>query len=151
MVWLTAAFATAAGAGGGALAYRRAPRYERGLLLGAMCGVNLGTFAFPFVEAVWGAEGLRLAALYDVPNALVVFGAAAAVFAAEQREARREAGRGAHTTAACTTAVVGDGREQARRGRVRVSQRLDVRGSVEQQPKGRSRSVPLRERGLVRG
>ena len=94
LVWLTAAFATAAVAGGGALAYRRAPRYERGLLLGAMCGVNLGTFAFPFVEAVWGAEGLRLAALYDVPNALAVFGAAAAVFAAEQREARREA-RGA--------------------------------------------------------
>ena len=94
LVWLTAAFATAAVAGGGALAYRRAPRYERGLLLGAMCGANLGTFAFPFVEAVWGAEGLRLAALYDVPNALVVFGAAAAVFAAEQREARREA-RGA--------------------------------------------------------
>ena len=106
LVWLTAAFATAAVAGGGALAYRRAPRYERGLLLGAMCGVNLGTFAFPFVEAVWGAEGLRLAALYDVPNALVVFGAAAAVFAAEQREARREARarRRGTTTAACTTA-----------------------------------------------
>ena len=94
LVWLTAAFATAAVAGGGALVYRRAPRYERGLLVGATCGANLGTFAFPFVEAVWGAEGLRLAALYDVPNALVVFGAAAAVFAAEQREARREA-RGA--------------------------------------------------------
>jgi predicted permease len=94
LVWLTAAFATAAVACGGALVYRRAPRYERGLLLGAMCGANLGTFAFPFVEAVWGAEGLRLAALYDVPNALVVFGAAAAVFAAEQREAKREA-RGA--------------------------------------------------------
>lgn len=94
LVWLTAAFATAAVACGGALVYRRAPRYERGLLLGAMCGANLGTFAFPFVEAVWGAEGLRLAALYDVPNALVVFGAAAAVFASEQREAKREA-RGA--------------------------------------------------------
>ena len=70
-----------------------------------MCGVNLGTFAFPFVEA-WGRGGLRLAALYDVPNALVVFGAAAAVFAAEQREARREraARRRGTTTAACTTA-----------------------------------------------
>ena len=34
---------------------------------------------------IWGADGLRLAALYDIPNAIIVFGVSAAIFAAEQR------------------------------------------------------------------
>ena len=87
LVWLTAVFATLVVAGGGSLVYNRTPSYEKGLLTGALCGSNLGTFAYPFVEAVWGVEGLRLAALYDVPNAAVVFGLGAYVFAKEQRNA----------------------------------------------------------------
>ena len=91
LVWLVSIFATAFVASLGFLVYRRRPSYERGLLVGSLCGVNLGTFAYPFVEAVWGADGLRLAALYDIPNALIVFGVSAAVFAAEQRETQRRA------------------------------------------------------------
>jgi hypothetical protein len=41
--------------------------------------------ARPHTEAIWGADGLRLAALYDIPNAIIVFGVSAAIFAAEQR------------------------------------------------------------------
>ena len=53
--------------------------------------LRVGTFAYPFLEAVWGADGLRLAALYDIPNGLVVFGLAAGVFAAEQRNTLKQA------------------------------------------------------------
>ena len=91
VVFLTSILASALVTGGACLLYRRRPSYERGLMVGAMTGVNLGTFAYPFVEAVWGAEGLRLAALYDIPNALVVFGVAAAIFAAEERNTIRDA------------------------------------------------------------
>ena len=36
------------------------------------------------------AEGLRLAALFDIPNAILVFGLGAAIFAAEQRNTSSE-------------------------------------------------------------
>ena len=91
LVWLTATFASAFVAGIVWFVYRRRPSYERGLLVGSACGVNLGTFAYPFVEAVWGPAGLRLAALYDIPNAIVVFAVSGAVFAIEQRNTQREA------------------------------------------------------------
>ena len=91
LVWLTATFASAFVAGIAWFVYRRRPSYERGLLVGSACGVNLGTFAYPFVEAVWGPAGLRLAALYDIPNAIVVFAVSGAVFAIEQRNTQREA------------------------------------------------------------
>lgn len=67
LVFLIAILASAIVAGGSYLLYRRRPSYERGLLVGCATGVNLGTFAYPFLEAVWGPEGLRLAALYDSP------------------------------------------------------------------------------------
>lgn len=91
LVFATAVLASAAVTGGAFLVYRDRPSYDRGLLLGCLTGVNLGTFAYPFLEAVWGAQGLRLAALYDIPNGLVVFGVAAGIFAAEQRNSAREA------------------------------------------------------------
>ena len=91
LVWLTATFASAFVAGIAWFVYRRRPSYERGLLVGSACGVNLGTFAYPFVEAVWGRPRCCLAALYDIPNAIVVFAVSGAVFAIEQRNTQREA------------------------------------------------------------
>ena len=91
LVMLCSVFATVLVAGAGALVYRRTPAYEKGLLTGALCGANVSTFALPFVEAVWGMEGLRLAALFDVPNLVVVFALGAAVFAFHQRKARLHA------------------------------------------------------------
>mmetsp|Transcript_12765 Transcript_12765/g.54027 ORF Transcript_12765/g.54027 Transcript_12765/m.54027 type:complete len:469 (+) Transcript_12765:2092-3498(+) len=61
-------------------AYRLRPNKERALLIGSSTGVNLGTFAYPFIEALWGFEGLRIAALYDIPNGILVFGFAYALF-----------------------------------------------------------------------
>jgi hypothetical protein len=91
LVFMIAVLASAIVAGGSYLLHRRKPSYERGLLVGCATGVNLGTFAYPFLEAVWGPEGLRLAALYDIPNALIVFGVASAIFATEERNTRMEA------------------------------------------------------------
>lgn len=91
LVFGTAIVASAAVMGGAYVMYRKRPSYERGLLLGCLTGVNLGTFAYPFLEAVWGADGLRLAALYDIPNGIIVFGVAAGIFAAEQRNTTKEA------------------------------------------------------------
>jgi predicted permease len=91
LVFMIVVLASAIVAGGSYLLHRRKPSYERGLLVGCATGVNLGTFAYPFLEAVWGPEGLRLAALYDIPNALIVFGVASAIFATEERNTRMEA------------------------------------------------------------
>ncbi len=47
---------------------------EKGLLLMAMGGFNIGLFAFPIVEAVWGARGLQYIAMFDIGNALIILG-----------------------------------------------------------------------------
>ena len=53
--------------------------------------MNLGMFAYPFVEAIWGLPGLALCAMWDAPNAVVVFGLAK-LFAADSRKRRRAEG-----------------------------------------------------------
>lgn len=37
-------------------------------------GYNVGLFAFPLVEALWGAEGLIYFGMFDVGNSIIVFG-----------------------------------------------------------------------------
>ena len=52
------------------LAFRgkgRAPK-EIALLAGSCVGVNLGTFCYPLVEAVWGMDGLTRVVLFDAVN-----------------------------------------------------------------------------------
>lgn len=47
---------------------------DKGLLLMAIGGFNIGLFAFPLVEGIWGAKGLQYIAMFDIGNALVVLG-----------------------------------------------------------------------------
>jgi len=68
------------------LVFRGRGRLERNQLVGTMAGVNLGTFAYPFMETIWGNQGLQLAALFDIPNGVTVFGIVTAFFAATQSE-----------------------------------------------------------------
>lgn len=54
-----------------------------------MCapGFNVGLFAYPLVEALWGEKGLQHFAMFDMGNAILVFGVCyilASWFAAEQ-------------------------------------------------------------------
>ena len=52
------------------LAFRGTGRSAKdtALLAGSCVGVNLGTFAYPLVEAVWGREGLTRLVLFDAVN-----------------------------------------------------------------------------------
>lgn len=75
---------------------RVSKRADRALLSGIPLGANLGLFAYPLVEAVFGPEGLAIAALFDVPNSLAVFGLAQAVFVTGRKTPASEGGRREH-------------------------------------------------------
>ncbi len=46
------------------------------LLQIALLGYNIGLFAYPIIEAIYGTEGLSYAIIIDLGNALVIFGLA---------------------------------------------------------------------------
>jgi len=46
----------------------------KGMLLMMLPGMNVGLFAFPLVEGIWGAEGIKYFALLDSGNAIIIFG-----------------------------------------------------------------------------
>ena len=48
--------------------FGKRPGPEAALLAGSAVGCNLGLFAYPFSEAVWGAMGLATAVVYDLMN-----------------------------------------------------------------------------------
>nr|MDO8085467.1 AEC family transporter [Candidatus Sigynarchaeum springense] len=45
----------------------------RGQYIMMSLGYNVGNFAFPLIQGVYGDEGLKYAAMYDVGNAMVIF------------------------------------------------------------------------------
>ena len=49
---------------------------HKGLLISSCLGFNIGLFAYPFIQAMWGDEGLLYLAIFDLGNAFVIFGAA---------------------------------------------------------------------------
>jgi malate permease and related proteins len=48
---------------------------HKGLLMASCMGFNIGLFAYPFVQAMWGNKGLLYIAIFDLGNAFMVFGA----------------------------------------------------------------------------
>lgn len=52
--------------------FRKEERSKRGLLSMALPGLNIGLFAFPLVEALWGQEGLKYIAMFDMGNSVIV-------------------------------------------------------------------------------
>ncbi|WP_353893054.1 hypothetical protein PRVXH_002459 [Proteinivorax hydrogeniformans] len=40
----------------------------------SLLGFNIGQFAYPFIERMWGAEGLSYLIMFDIGNAIIVFG-----------------------------------------------------------------------------
>lgn len=56
------------------LLFRRADSDRRGILMMCAMGFNIGLFAFPLVEGVWGAEGLAYLSMFDLGNAVIMFG-----------------------------------------------------------------------------
>lgn len=54
--------------------FRKEKREIKGTFMMLTTGYNVGLFAFPLVEAIWGAEGLLYFGMFDVGNAFIVFG-----------------------------------------------------------------------------
>ena len=46
---------------------------DKGLMLMTTIGFNIGNFAFPLIEGVWGKEGLQYIAMFDVGNVFTIF------------------------------------------------------------------------------
>ncbi|QRG65094.1 AEC family transporter [Brevibacillus choshinensis] len=55
-------------------AFRKENRKTKGMLGMMIPGFNVGLFAYPLVQGIWGEEGLAYFGMFDIGNALVVFG-----------------------------------------------------------------------------
>lgn len=58
----------------GLFVFRKEQKSTRGMLLMMIPGYNVGLFAYPLVEGIWGAEGIKYFGMFDVGNAFIVFG-----------------------------------------------------------------------------
>jgi hypothetical protein len=54
--------------------FKNQPATIKGVLFMAATGFNIGLFAYPIIEAIWGKEGLQYIAMYDLGNAFAVLG-----------------------------------------------------------------------------
>jgi predicted permease len=57
----------------GLYVFKKDDRRTRGMLSMVLPGFNIGLFAYPLVEAIWGQEGLKYFGMFDVGNSLVIF------------------------------------------------------------------------------
>lgn len=58
----------------GFIVFRKYSKEVKGILLMCIIGFNIGLFAYPLIEGIWGIEGLQHIALFDFANAFVIFG-----------------------------------------------------------------------------
>ncbi|WP_078543315.1 AEC family transporter [Litchfieldia alkalitelluris] len=58
----------------GLLVFRNEPRKTKGMMAMLVPGFNIGLFAYPLVEGIWGKEGIKYFGMFDVGNAFIVFG-----------------------------------------------------------------------------
>ncbi|MEZ4900654.1 MAG: AEC family transporter [Spirosomataceae bacterium] len=54
--------------------FAKYPNPVRGVLTMACGGLNVGLFAFPIIEGIWGREGLVYVAMFDIGNTIITFG-----------------------------------------------------------------------------
>src|SRR5699024_12867326 len=54
--------------------FRNKDRETKGMLTMLIPGFNIGLFAYPLVEGIWRKEGIKYCGMFDVGNAIVVFG-----------------------------------------------------------------------------
>ncbi|AIF49677.1 AEC family transporter [Pelosinus sp. UFO1] len=58
----------------GVIVFKNEDRATRGMLSMLVPSFNIGLFAYPIVEAIWGQEGIKYFGMFDVGNSLVIFG-----------------------------------------------------------------------------
>ncbi|MBC2582023.1 AEC family transporter [Clostridium sp. DJ247] len=54
--------------------FRKEGKSTRGMLSMLVPGFNIGLFAYPLVESIWGQKGLKYFGMFDMGNSLVLFG-----------------------------------------------------------------------------
>ncbi|MFC4321793.1 AEC family transporter [Litchfieldia salsa] len=54
--------------------FKKESRKTKGMMGMMIPGFNIGLFAYPLVEGIWGKDGLKYFGMFDVGNALIVFG-----------------------------------------------------------------------------
>jgi predicted permease len=47
---------------------------KKGMYIMLLSGYNIGLFAYPLIEMIWGANGLKYFGMFDIGNAFIVFG-----------------------------------------------------------------------------
>jgi predicted permease len=57
----------------GFLMFKNEPSAYRGILTMGSAGWNLGLFAYPLIEGIWGWEGLTYAIMFDLGNSVINF------------------------------------------------------------------------------
>lgn len=57
----------------GFLFFKKEPKEHRGILTMGSAGWNLGLFAYPLIEGIWGWEGLTYAIMFDLGNSVINF------------------------------------------------------------------------------
>jgi len=63
----------------GFVVFKNEERRTRGMLSMLLLSFNIGLFAYPLVEAIWGQEGIKYFGMFDVGNALITFGISYAI------------------------------------------------------------------------
>lgn len=58
----------------GVMVFKNEDRKTRGMLSMLIPSFNIGLFAYPLVESIWGQEGIKYFGMFDVGNSIVVFG-----------------------------------------------------------------------------
>jgi predicted permease len=58
----------------GLFLFRKEQRKEKGMLSMLIPGFNIGLFAYPLVQGIWGPTGLKYFGMFDIGNALITFG-----------------------------------------------------------------------------
>ncbi|AJA48444.1 putative permease [Clostridium pasteurianum DSM 525 = ATCC 6013] len=53
--------------------FRKKRKKTKGILLMLLPTFNIGLFAYPLVQAIWGHEGVKYFAMFDVGNSFIIF------------------------------------------------------------------------------
>jgi predicted permease len=54
--------------------FKNYDKKKKGIYIMLLSGYNIGLFAYPLIEMIWGANGLKYFGMFDIGNAFIVFG-----------------------------------------------------------------------------
>jgi len=75
------------------LAFRNEKRQTRGVMSMVLPGMNIGIFMYPLAEFIWGQEAVKYFAMFDMGNAIILFGACyslAAIFSTDETDEKNK-------------------------------------------------------------